>query len=135
MTGIVREHNLLTGYRFVIAEYGLVGLGVTVLVGYYLIAGRFVEAIAWFGIAVNSGIIALLAVASLRNGARDIGLLPLRERSFRETVGREHPGLGRRTLVLIAVWFAPYLLAALVLIETVAADRSARPAGPGQAAA
>ena len=34
-------------------------------------------------------------------------------------VGREHPGLGRRTLVLIMAWFVPYLLAAVVLPERV----------------
>ena len=126
MTGIVREHNLLTGYRFVIAEYGLVGLGLTLLVAYYLVVGRLVEALAWFGIVVNSAVIAILALASLRGGTTDLGLLPLRHKSFREAVGREHPGLGRRTLLLITVWFVPYLLAALVLIESVRGDRIVR---------
>jgi hypothetical protein len=117
MIEIVREHNLLNGYRFTIAEYGLVGAGLGLLAAYYGAAGRYLDALVWLGIVVNCAVIAILALDALRSGATDPGMLPMRRGSFRDSVAREHPRLARRTLVLITVGLLPYLLAGSVLIE------------------
>jgi len=63
MTEIIREHNYLTGYRFVIAEYGVVGAGLGLLVACYLAVGRFPDAFVWLGIVVNCALIALRRAA------------------------------------------------------------------------
>jgi hypothetical protein len=125
MIGIVREHNLLTGYRFVIVEYAVVAVVLGLLGLYYLAVDRLLDAFVWLGIVVNCGVIAVLAIRDLRAGATDLGFLPMRNRTFRETVGREHPGLGRRTLMLILVTFLPYLLAVAVLVEGLREPRRA----------
>ncbi len=117
MTDIVREHNLLTGYRFTIVEFALVGLGLSGLVAWYLATGRFVEAVAWFGIVGNAGTMLVLAVDALRHGAMDLGPLPLRRRSFRDAVATSHPRLGRRTAVLVVALCVPYLVPVAVLAE------------------
>ena len=125
MTGIIREHNVLTGYRFVIVEYAGVGLLLGLLGTYYLAVGRLLESALWLGIVVNCAVIALLALRDRRTGAPDLGLLPLRNRVVRARVGREHPGLARRTLLLILVTFMPYLLSALVVVEGLRGGRRA----------
>lgn len=126
MTEIIREHNYLTGYRFVIAEYGVVGAGLGLLVAYYLAVGRFLDALVWLGIVVNCAVIALLAIIDLRDGATDLGFLPLRCKSFRDAVAREHPRLGRRTLGLITVGLVPYLLVCAVALERLRGQAPAR---------
>lgn len=117
MIRIVREHNELSGYRFVIVEHVLVGSGLALLGVYYLAVGRLIDAFVWLGIVVNCGLIAVLAIGDLRAGAVDRGLLPLRHRAVREAFARDHPGLQRRTLVLIAVTFVPCLLALRVVLD------------------
>jgi hypothetical protein len=58
MTEIILEHNHLSGYRFVIAEYGLVGGGLGLLVAYHLAVGPFLDALVWLGTVVNCAAIA-----------------------------------------------------------------------------
>jgi len=125
MVDIIREHNRLNGYRFALIEYGALALGLSALVVYYLAAARWLDAAAWTGVVVNSLIIAGSAAASIRSGAVDDGTLPMRRRAFREAVGREHPGMGRRTSLLMVTQCVPFLLAA-----TATAERLAIAAGP-----
>ena len=119
MTGIIHEHNALNGYRFSLLEYGLVSVGLGLLVAYYLAAGRLLDAVAWFGIVVNCAVIALFALTAIRRGAFDPGSRPLRRKDFRDRAAREHPGLGRRTGVLVVASVLPYVLAAAALLETI----------------
>jgi hypothetical protein len=117
MTGIVHEHNLLTGYRFVVVEYLAVSLGLGALGAYYVSVADWLDAAVWLGIVVNCLVIAGLSVAALRRGAHDFGSLPMRRRGFRQWVGREHPHLAWRTLALVTVTFVPFVLAVLVAAE------------------
>lgn len=119
MIGIVEEHNLLSGHRFVILEYAAVALLLGLIGAWYVAAHRALDAAIWLGMSANCAVIALLAGASLRDGIRDFGTLPLRDSEFRRSVAREHPHLWRRTMILIAITFVPLLLAGLVLVETV----------------
>jgi hypothetical protein len=115
--GIIREHNVFTGYRFVVWEYGIVSALFGLLALGYLAAGRWIEALGWAGIVVNTLVIVALAAASIRRGDRDFGSLPMRRAAFRRSVGRHRPGLGRRTTALILATFVPFLLPVLVAAE------------------
>ena len=130
MIAIIEEHNLLTGYRFVIVEYLLVGLLLALLGGWYAAVGRPIDAAVWLGVTVNSAVIVLLADSQLRSGVRDFGSLPFRRATFRREVLPGHRGLWRRTTLLVLLWFAPFAIAALVLAETLrdALSRQVRPA-------
>jgi hypothetical protein len=125
MTAIVREHNLLTGYRFVIVEYLLVSLALGALGAYYLLAARWIDAAIWLGMVANCLLIAAVAAAALRSGAADYGTLPMRRRALRAEIGREHPHLGRRTTALVTVTFVPFLLVLLVVADPHRAARQA----------
>lgn len=117
MMAIVREHNLLTGYRFVVVEYLLVSLVFGALGAYYLLVARWIDAAVWLGIVANCLVTAALAVAALRNGATDYGSLPMRRREFRAEIGRERPHLARRTTALVFVTFVPFMLVLLVVAD------------------
>ena len=125
MIAIVREHNLLNGYRFALVEYGVLALGLSVLVAFYLAAARWLDAVAWLGIVANFVTIAGFAVTSILSGAVDHGTLPMRDRDFRRAVARSHPGVWRRTTLLIVTQCVPFLLA-----TSVVAERFATAAGP-----
>lgn len=118
MIAIIEEHNLLTGYRFVIVEYLLVGLALGLLGGWYAAAGRPLDAAVWLGMAVNCAVIALLADAQLRGRVRDFGSLPFRKAAFRREVLSGHRGRWRRTTLLAVLTFTPLAIAALVLAQT-----------------
>ena len=119
MIAVVEEHNRLTGYRFVIVEYGMVGAVFGVLGGWYIVAGSALDAIIWLGISANCAVVALLAEAQLRGGAPDIGIRAMRDPDRRAQTRREHPHLLRHTLALVAVSMLPLLLLALVVAESV----------------
>ena len=76
-----------------------------------------IDAVTWFGITANCAVIALIAHGTLRAGATDLGVLPLRHRRVREAIRRDHPHLWRRTTVLILVTFVPLLVGLLALAE------------------
>lgn len=118
MIGLIEEHNLLSGYRFVIIEYVVVGLLLGLLGTWYASVGRQPDAAIWLGMAVNCAVIAVLADAQLRSGVPDFGPLPMRHRAFRERVMPAHPAVWRRTAALVVVTFIPFALAILVLAET-----------------
>ena len=118
MISIIEEHNLLTGYRFVIVEYLLVGLLVGLLGSWYAVVGRPLDAAIWLGVSVNSAVIVLLADAKLRSGARDFGSLPFRRAAFRREVLASHRGLWRRTTLLVLLSLTPFAIAAIALAET-----------------
>jgi hypothetical protein len=114
MTGIIREHNLLTGYRFVVVEYLAVSLGLGLLAAAELAMARWIDAAIWLGIVANCLVIAALALDALRCGQPDFGTLPMRRSAFRRTVSRDHPHLMAHTLALVAITFVPWALVVIV---------------------
>ena len=132
MIAIIEEHNLLTGYRFVIVEYLLVGLLLGLLGAWYATAGRMGDAAVWLGITVNCVVIVLLADAQVRGGVRDYGSLPFRKAAFRRDILPQHHGLWRRTTVMVVLSMTPFAVAALVLAESLrdALGRQVLPARP-----
>lgn len=117
MTLIVEEHNLLNGYRFSLVEYGGVATVFGLLVAYYVMAGRLLDAMLWSGLVLNCVAIALAAWLAVRRGCPDYGWFPMRRRAFRDEVARTHPQLGRRTTLLVLTSLPPYVLAGTVLVE------------------
>lgn len=113
MIGIIREHNLLTGYRFVLVEYLVVSLLFGTLGAYYLAVGRWLDAGIWIGIVANCLLIAGMAARSLWAGEQDFGTLPTRRRDFRHAIARDHPRLAWRTVALVTVTFIPWALVAV----------------------
>ena len=90
MIGVVEEHNRLTGYRFVIVEYVTVGAVFGLLGGWYVVAGRPLDAFIWLGMRGQlRGGVALLAEAQLRGGAPDIGIRAMRDPGRRDRIRRE----------------------------------------------
>ena len=132
MIAIIEEHNLLTGFRFVIVEYLLVGLALGLLGSWYAAVGRPLDAAIWLGMTVNCAVIVLFADAQLRSGRPDFGTLPFRDRAFRRAVGRERPHLMRRTLTLVLIQAVPLLLAALVVVESLRDAIVGRERAPGR---
>lgn len=119
MIAIIEEHNLLTGYRFVIVEYLLVGLLLGLLGGWYAIAGRALDATIWLGISANCAVVLMLADAQLRSGRPDFGALPLRKAAFRRAVAEERPHLRRHAVGLVLIQMVPLMLTILVAVEIV----------------
>jgi hypothetical protein len=118
VTGIIEEHNLLSGYRLVVVEYLVVGLALGLLGAWYASVGRAVDAITWLGITANCLVIKLLADAQLRSGRPDLGVLALRHRAVRDAVLPEHPHLWRRTILLILVASVPFAIVLAVFVES-----------------
>jgi hypothetical protein len=130
--GIIEEHNLLTGYRFVIVEYVVVGLVLGLLGAWYATVGRPLDSLTWLGMTVNCAVIALLADAQLRGGIADHGNLPFRHAAFRRAILPAHPHIWRRTTLLILVTFLPFAIAGSVLAEIVRDAVTRRSAGTRQ---
>jgi len=74
MIRIIRRHNRLNGLRFSALEFGLVGLVVLALAGYFLLAGASLLGVAPLRIAVNCVPVVWLGIGSLRAGESDIGV-------------------------------------------------------------
>jgi hypothetical protein len=123
MIGIIREHNTLNGLRFSALEYGVVGAGLGLLTAWYVLAGRWLEAIGWFGIVANCAVIVVIAVHAIRAGEADFGIFPMRRAEFRERIARDHPGLNGHTTVLVLGSLVPYLILVLALVDRVRSGR------------
>ena len=126
MRSIVREHNLLTGYRFVIVEYVLVSVVLGALGVYFLAVTRWIDAGIWLGIVVNLHA-RLPPWRSRRSAAarlRTTEAFRCDAASSGARVGRDHPRLVRRTTVLVTITFIPFLLALLVIVDP---DRAGSP--------
>ena len=74
MIQIIRSHSRLNGLRFSALEFGLVGLVVLALAGYFLLAGASLLRVATLGITVNCVPVVWLGIGSLRAGESDIGV-------------------------------------------------------------
>jgi sulfite exporter TauE/SafE len=70
MIGLIEEHNVLTGYRFVIVEYVLTGLVLGLFGAWELAVGRPVDGLTWLGITANCLVIALLVGLALAESLR-----------------------------------------------------------------
>jgi hypothetical protein len=64
---IIREHNQLNGFRFVIAEFCLVALAAIFISASGFLHSKWLLAFMGLGIAVNAGAVIAIAVAQIRN--------------------------------------------------------------------
>ena len=117
MIRIIRSHNRLNGLRFSTLEFGLVGLVVLALAGYFLLAGASLLGVASLGIAVNCVPVVWLGIDSRRAGESDIGLRAMLRPAARAAALREHPTMQRDTYVLAGATLVPFLVAGVVVVE------------------
>jgi hypothetical protein len=121
---MLQEHNRLKGFGLVLVEFGLIALVGIVLAVAEALYRRFGWATAYLGIAVNAVAVCLTVIAQRRRGDSSIGLRHSFARSGRETIRKEHPNLGRHTLLVAFAALVPFFLAAAV----VAAPKGKNPA-------
>ena len=117
MIRIIRSHNRLNGLRFSTLEFGLVGLVVLALAGYFLLAGASLLCVASLGIAVNCLPVVWLGIGSLRAGESDVGLRALLRPAARAAALRERPTMQRDTYILAGATLVPFLVALVVFVE------------------
>ena len=114
----IREHNQLNGQTFSTVEFLIVALAAGFIGLGFLLHGRWVAAVLAIGIASNALVVTLFGIAALRRGERGESLRRLRDPAYRDRVKREHPTLARDTLVITVTVLLPFVMLALVMIET-----------------
>jgi hypothetical protein len=117
LTERIREHNLLNGFRFVIAEYTIASLLVLPFAIYYFLHGRFLMGMIGWGLVTNFCVYIILAVQSIRRKEVSIGIGKLFKKETREEINRNYPQLERTTWALTATTLVPFLMAVIVLAE------------------
>ena len=117
MIRIIRSHNRLNGLRFSALEFGLVGLVVLALAGYFLLAGASLLGVATLGVAVNCVPVVWLGIGSLRAGESDIGLRAMLRPTARTAALREHPTAQRDTYIVAGATLLPFLVVVTVIVE------------------
>jgi hypothetical protein len=120
MIARVKTHNRLNGFGFVIGEFGLIGVVAVVFAVLYLAKGSGLPAVACAGITANSIVVIWLAVRALGRGEAGIGLWRIyTQRTIRDQVMRDHPGLSAETLLITLAVLLPFLLLLIVALEGV----------------
>jgi hypothetical protein len=120
---IVREHNQLNGFRFVIAEFSLVALAAIFISASGFLHSKWLVALMGLGIAVNAVAVIAIAVAQIRNHEPSAGLLKFRSAEFRASVAQKHPDLSSHTMVLFVSILVPFLLVALLGVQSLRRQR------------
>jgi hypothetical protein len=110
MRRVIRGHNRLNGLRFSAVEFGLVGLVVLGLAGYFLLAGSLLFGVAAIGIATNCLPVVWLAIGSIRAGEPDIGIRAMLRPSVRADALREYPTMQRDTYILAGATLLPFVV-------------------------
>jgi len=117
MIRIIRSHSRLNGLRFSALEFGLVGLVVLALAGYFLLAGASLLGVAPLRIAVNCVPVVWRGIGSLRAGESDIGLRAMLRPTARTAALREHPTAQRDTYIVAGATLLPFLVVVTVIVE------------------
>jgi hypothetical protein len=117
MVRIIRGHNRLNGLRFSAVEFGIVGLVVVVMAGYFLLRGSTLLSLLALGIAANCAPVVLLGIGSLRAGEPDIGLRAMLKPAVRADALREYPTMQRDTYILAGTTLLPFVVALAVAVE------------------
>lgn len=105
---IVREHNQLNGFRFVIAEFSVVALAALFISAGGVLHANWLTTFAGVGIAVNALAVIAIAVAQIRNHEPSEGLLKFRSAQFRASIAQKHPDLSSHTTVLFVCILIPF---------------------------
>ena len=117
MRSLLREHNTLNGFWFVLIEFVLVILAVLFVGVAVLAKGSIVWAIACLGIAANASAVCVTVIGQMRRGERSNTIAETYFGKGREMVQREHPNLDRHTLWIVIATLVPFILAVLTLID------------------
>ena len=114
---MIREHNRLNGFRFVIIEFCLVTLAALFISVSGILHGEWPVALIGTGIAANAVAVIAIAVAQIRDHEQSEGLRKLRSSQFRADIGQKYPKLSSHTVVLLVSILIPLLLVALLHVQ------------------
>lgn len=114
---IIREHNRLNGFRFVVIEFSLVTLAAIFISVGGLLHRNWPMAFIGAGIAANAMAVIAIAVAQIRDHEQGDGLLKFRSAQFRADIRSQHPKLSTHTVVLVVSVLMPFLLAVLLYVQ------------------
>jgi hypothetical protein len=117
LTSMIRDHNFLNGFKFVIGEFILSILIVLPFTIYYLLSARFLLGVAGIGIIANFCIYIIFAVQSLLRKEKSIGIGKLFSKKIRSEIRNKYPELDRLTLILTLTTIVPFAMTAIVLSE------------------
>lgn len=123
---MIREHNSLNGLRFVLLEFFLVIVAALWISYSGMIHDRLLMSIVGIGISVNALAVIVIAAVQIRNHDKNEGFLKMRSPQFRAALGREHPNLGSHTFIVMLSVLVPFLLAALLTLQTVKSSSDKR---------
>jgi hypothetical protein len=114
---MIRDHNRLNGFRFVIIEFSLVTLAVLFISLGGVLHGEWPVALIGAGIAANAAAVIAIAVAQIRDHEESEGLLKLRLSQYRADIGRKYPHLSSHTVIFLVSILIPLLLVALLYVQ------------------
>jgi len=114
---MIREHNRLNGFRFVIIEFSVVNLAALFISVGGILNGKWPVALIGAGIAANAVAVIAIAVAQIRDREQSEGLLKLRSSQFRADIGQKYPKLSSHTILLLVSILVPLLLVALLYVQ------------------
>jgi hypothetical protein len=115
---IIREHNQLNGFRFVIVEFFVVALAALFISVSGILRSKLLVALIGLGIAANAFVVIAIAIAQIRNHESSEGLLKFRSAQFRARIAQKHPNLSSHTTVLFVSILVPFLLVALLGMQS-----------------
>jgi hypothetical protein len=116
---IVREHNSLNGLGFVVIEFSLVALAALFIALSGALHHRALISIAGAGIFVNALAVIAIAAAQIGNHDNSEGILKIRSPQFRAQIRREHPDLGKHSLLVMVSVLSPFLLVASLFLRDI----------------
>jgi len=117
VAAMVREHNRLNGFGFVIAEFLLVILAALFISASGLLHNRILLAMTGVGIAANAGAVIVIAAAQIRDHEQSEGLLKVRSPEFRAMLRQNNPNLSTHTLIVFVSTLLPFLLVVLLILQ------------------
>ncbi len=113
----IKDHNILNGIIFSIAEFVITALVIAPFAIYYIIHGRALYATIAVGIILNCLMIVAIGLQQHRRKEEDIGIQHMYNKSLRERINREYPHLGNDTLTLTITILLPFVMFIWVISE------------------
>ena len=123
LTTLIREHNYLNGFRFVIGEFAISIIIVLPFTVYYLLNGRIFLGLVGFGVIANFSIYILFSVQSILRNESSIGIGKLFNKKVRAEIRNKFPNLDKLTLILSLATIVPFAMTIIVLFEAIKSDK------------
>jgi hypothetical protein len=119
LTSLIREHNYLNGFRFVVTEFIISIIIVLPFTVYYLFHHRILFGIVGLGVIVNFSIYILFSIQSIRREEESIGIGKLFNKKIRAEIRNKYPNLDKLTWILTITTIVPFAMTTIVLLEAI----------------